>query len=118
MAFALSEFYQQTKSARKIIVVDFGFLGDSVHMIPALWEIKSNYPGAQLHTLSAELGAEVLKLAPCVDVAWGFPLGAKSPPWWRGIGILRALRREEFDLAINFSGADRTIFVTAFTGAK
>ncbi len=45
MAFALSEFYQQTKSARKIIVVDFGFLGDSVHMIPALWEIKRNYPG-------------------------------------------------------------------------
>ena len=118
MAFALSEFYQQTKSARKVIVVDFGFLGDSVHLIPALWEIKRNYPGAQLHTLSAELGAEVLKLAPCVDVAWGFPLGAKSPPWWRGIGILQRLRREKFDLAINFSGADRTIFVTAFTGAK
>lgn len=118
MAFALSDFYQQTKSARKIIVVDFGFLGDSVHMIPALWEIKRNYPQAQLHTLSAEVGAEVLKLAPCVDRAWGFPLGAKSPPWWRGTGILRALRREKFDLAINFSGADRTIFVTAFTGAK
>jgi heptosyltransferase-3 len=118
MPFALSDFYQQTKSARKIIVVDFGFLGDSVHMIPALWEIKRNYPQAQLHTLSAELGAEVLKLAPCVDVAWGFPLGAKSPPWWRGVGILQKLRRENFDLAINFSGADRTIFVTAYTGAK
>lgn len=118
MAFALSEFYEQTKSARKIIVVDFGFLGDSVHMIPALWEIKRNYPEAQLHTLSAELGAQVLKLAPCVDRAWGFPLGAKSPPWWRGMGMLRAIRRENFDLAINFSGADRTIFVTAFTGAK
>lgn len=118
MAFALSEFYQQTKSARKIIVVDFGFLGDSVHMIPALWEIKRNYPQAQLHTLSAELGAEVLKLAPCVDRAWGFPLGPKSPPWWRGMGMLRAIWRENFDLAINFSGSDRTIFVTAFTGAK
>jgi len=118
MPFALSEFYQQTKSARKIIVVDFGFLGDSVHMVPALWEIKRNYPVAQLHTLSAELGAEVLKLAPCVDVACGFPLGAKSPPWWRGLGLLQKLRREKFDLAINFSGADRTIFVTAYTGAK
>lgn len=118
MAFALSDFYQQTKSARKIIVVDFGFLGDSVHMIPALWEIKRNYPQAQVHTLSADVGAEVLKLAPCVDRAWGFPLGAKSPPWWRGMGILRAIRCENFDLAINFSGSDRTIFVTAFTGAK
>ncbi|MDB6057459.1 MAG: lipopolysaccharide heptosyltransferase [Verrucomicrobiales bacterium] len=118
MAFALSEFYQQTKSARKIIVVDFGFLGDSVHFIPALWEIKRNYPQAEIHTLSAELGAEVLKLAPCVDRAWGFPLGPKSPPWWRGFGLLQKLRNEHFDLAINFSGADRTIFVTRFMGAK
>jgi heptosyltransferase-3 len=118
MPFALSEFYQRTKAARKIIVVDFGFLGDSVHMVPALWEIRRHYPQAQIHTLSAQLGAEVLKLAPCVDVAWGFPLGPKSPPWWRGMGMLRELRREKFDLAINFSGSDRTIFVTAFTGAK
>jgi ADP-heptose:LPS heptosyltransferase len=32
--------------------------------------------------------------------------------------MLQKLRREKFDLAINFSGADRTIFVTALTGAK
>jgi heptosyltransferase-1 len=32
--------------------------------------------------------------------------------------VLRALRREQFDLAFNFSGADRTIFVTALTGAR
>jgi ADP-heptose:LPS heptosyltransferase len=117
MPFALSEFYQRTKSARKIIVVDFGFLGDSVHLIPALWEIKRNYPQAELHTLSAELGAEVLKMAPCVDVAWGVPL-SPPPPFWKSFGFQQKLRREKFDLAINFSGSDRTIFVTAATGAK
>jgi ADP-heptose:LPS heptosyltransferase len=31
---------------------------------------------------------------------------------------LRALRRESFDVAFNFSGADRTVFATAITGAK
>jgi len=118
MKLALAHFYEQTRSARKIIVVDLGFLGDSVHLVPALWEIKEHYPEAQLHTLSATVGAELLALAPCVDRAWAFPLTPQSPAWWKHRDILSALRREKFDLAINFSGADRTIFLTALTGAK
>ena len=118
MSSALDQFYSQTRSARKIIVVDLGFLGDSVHMIPVLWEIKRHYPEAELHTLSAPVGAELLCLVPCVDHAWAFPLGSPSPPWWRHWDIIRALRRQRFDLAFNFSGADRTIFLTALTGAR
>jgi len=71
-----------------------------------------------LHTLSARVGAELLKLAPCVDRAWAFPLTPKSPAWWRHWGIIWALRRERFDVAFNLSGSDRTIFVTALLGAR
>ena len=118
MPLPLANFYNTTRAARKVIVVDLGFLGDAVHLVPALWEIKCHYPQAQLHTLSATVGSEVLKLAPCVNRAWAFPLGPQSPPWWRHWDIIRALRRERFDLAFNFSGADRSIFLTALTGAK
>ncbi len=111
-------FFERTRGARKIIVVDLGFLGDSVHLLPALWEIKRHYPQAQLHTLSAVVGAELLRLAPCVDKAWAFPLTPQSPPWWRHWDLLLALRRERFDLAINLSGSDRSIFMTAVTGAR
>jgi heptosyltransferase-3 len=111
-------FYKTTQAARKIVVVDFGFLGDAVHLVPACWEIRRNWPDAELHTLTAPVGAALLALAPCVSKAWAFPLGPQSPPWWRHWDILRALRRERFDLALNFSGADRTIFVTALTGAR
>lgn len=113
-----ANFYSRTSAARKIIVVDLGFLGDSVHLVPALWELKRNYPQASLHTLSATVGAQLLRLVPCVDKAWAFPLAAPSPPWWRHWDLLGSLRREGFDAAFNFSGADRTIFITAFTGAK
>lgn len=118
MQNAPASFYNQTKSALKIIVVDLGFLGDSVHLVPALWEIKRHYPAAQLHTLSATVGAELLSLAPCVDRSWAFPLTPQSPPWWRHWDIISSLRRENYDVAFNFSGADRTIFLTALTGAK
>ncbi len=113
-----TDFYQRTRLARKIIVVDFGFLGDSVHLVPALWEIKRHYPEAELHTLSAAVGAGLLELAPCVDRARAFPLTPKSPAWWRHWSIIRALRRESFDVAFNFSGSDRTIIVTALLGAR
>ena len=53
-----------------------------------------------------------------MDRPWAFPLGSPSPPWWRHWDLLLALRRERFDLAFNFSGADRTIFVTALAGAR
>ncbi|HEY3915360.1 MAG TPA: glycosyltransferase family 9 protein, partial [Verrucomicrobiae bacterium] len=110
-------FFERTRAAKKIVVIDFGFLGDSVHLVPALWEIKRNYPDAQLHTVSATVGAEVLKLTPCVDHPWAFPLTTKSPPWWKHWNILRALRRERFDAAFNFTSSDRSIFATAFIGA-
>ena len=112
-----ASFLDRTRAAKKIIVVDFGFLGDSVHLVPALWKIKRHYAGAQLHTLSAPVGAELLAMAPCVDRPWAFPLAAKSPPWWKHWGILWALRRQRFDVAFNFNGSDRSIFSTAFIGA-
>jgi len=118
MSAALANFYSRTRGARKIVVVDLGFLGDSVHLLPALWELRRHYPAAAVHTLSAAVGSEVLELAPCVTRAWTFPLGSPSPPWWRHWDLIRALRRERFDLALNFSGADRTLFLTALTGAK
>jgi ADP-heptose:LPS heptosyltransferase len=113
----MRSFLERTRAAAKIIVIDFGFLGDSVHLVPALWEIKRHYAQAQLHTLSATVGAELLALAPCVDRPWAFPLTAKSPPWWKHWDILWALRRQRFDAAFNFTGSDRSLFATAFIGA-
>ncbi len=118
MSLDLASFYSRTRDARKIIVVDLGFLGDSVHLVPALWALRENYPNAQIHTLSAPVGSELLAMAPCVDRAWAFPLAAPSPPWWRHWGLIRQLRRQRFNLAFNFSGADRTVFLTALMGAR
>lgn len=118
MVSDLINHYARTRAARKVVVVDLGFLGDSVQLVPALWEIRRHYPEAELHTLSAPVGAEALRLAPCVDRAWAFPLGSPSPPWWRHWDLIWALRRQRFELALNLSGADRSIFLTALTGAR
>jgi heptosyltransferase-1 len=112
------DFLAKTRDARKVLVVDLGFLGDSLHLIPALWEIKRNYPNAAVHVLASTLGAEVLQLAPCADRAWGVELMPEKRTLSGQLKVLRALRRERFDVAFNFSGADRSIFLTALSGAR
>jgi ADP-heptose:LPS heptosyltransferase len=57
-------------------------------------------------------------MVPCVDRAWGLELQPEKRTWREHSRILRALRRERFDVAFNFSGADRTIFLAALTGAR
>jgi ADP-heptose:LPS heptosyltransferase len=118
MPFDLTQFYSRTRAARKVIVVDLGFLGDTVHLVPALWELKTAYSGARLHVLTTPVGAEMLSLAPCVDCAWAMEMRRETRTLAQQGQIVRALRRERFDVAFNFSGADRTIFLTALSGAR
>ncbi len=101
---------------RKVLVVDLGFLGDTIHLIPALHELRRHHSTAELHVVTAPVGAEVLGLVRGIDRVWLYPLGKPSPPWWRHLDLQWGLFRERFDLAVNFSGADRTLFVTAFAG--
>lgn len=118
MSSELANLYNDTRAASKVIVVALGFLGDSLHLIPALWEIKKNYPGAELHVLTTPLGSEIIRLVPCVDRVWSVARNPRQSSWRQDWRMVRALRRERFDLAINFSGADRPTFWTALIGAR
>ena len=86
--------------------------------MPALWELKDHYPQAELHVVTSPVGVEVLRLAPCVDRAWALeqdPQKRTLREQWR---VIRALRRERFDAAFNFSGSDRSVILTWLTGAQ
>ena len=113
-----ASFYRESGNARKIIVVDFGFLGDTIHLVPALWEINRHYPQAELHVLTTPVGKDLLKLVTCVKCAWPVELDRQRRTLRQQWNTVRALRRERFDLAFNFNGADRTIIWTALTGAR
>ncbi len=88
-------------------------------LLPALRDLRRSYPAASLHVLTSPLGTEVLALVPdCVDRAWPVELHPEKRSWSEHRRVLAALRAERFDLAINFSGADRSIFLTAASGAR
>lgn len=118
MKQGLTTFYEETRNAGKIVVVDFGFLGDTVHLVPSLQALRRNYPRAELHVVTTPVGAEILKMTPCVDRVWPYRLTHPSPPWHKSLGLARRLRAQRFDALFNFSSADRTLYFSAALGVR
>jgi len=113
-----AEFYNLSRSARRVLVVELGFLGDAVHLLPALWEIRRNYPQAELHLLSSTVGCAVVGLTSCVDVLHPLRMGWGDKSVREHIRVLWRLRQCHFDVAINLNPSDRTILVTGLIRAR
>lgn len=100
------------------MVLDLGFLGDTVHLIPALWEVRKAWPDAELHVMVAEHVAELLQVTPWVDRVWGYPRFPKGPKPWQDLGRVSRLRAARFDAVINLNGSDRSSLLTWLSGAR
>ena len=101
---------------KKVLVVDLGFLGDTVHSIPAIRALALS--GAQVDVMTTSVGAELLSLVPEVNRTWIIPLRKPSPPPWKNLGTLCSIRKEKYDGAITFAGSDRNLFCTGWSGAR
>jgi ADP-heptose:LPS heptosyltransferase len=113
-----SRFFDQTRNARRVLLLDLGFLGDSIHLFPALWTLRQAYPEAELHVMVAEHVTRVMEVAPWVDKVWGYPRYPKGPKWYEDLGRIRRLRDAKFDVVINLNGSDRSSILTGLSGAR
>ncbi len=118
MPVPATDFQLHTRSAKKIVVVELGFLADSIHTVPAIRELKRHHPDAMIHVVAGVAGAEVFRMCPAVDRVWPVQLHPRRGRMKDHFGIIRMLRHERFDLAVNFSGRDRDLLWTAATGGK
>ena len=111
-------FYQRTRAANKVMVLDLGFLGDTVHLLPALWLVRQAYPQAELHAAVASHITSLLDCVPWVNRVWGYmryPRHATLRENWQ---MVSRLRKEKFDVVINLNGSDRSSWLTFLSGAR
>jgi ADP-heptose:LPS heptosyltransferase len=111
-------FWTLSKDAKRLMVLDLGFLGDTVHLIPALWAIRQAWPKAELHVMVAEHIKSLMQVTPWVDQVWGYPRFPKGPKPWQDFGRVKALRQAKFDAVINLNGSDRSSWLTFLSGAR
>jgi len=110
--------YERIRACKKLLVLDLGFLGDAIHLIPALWMIRSALPDITLDVMIADHVKSIFDLTPWIDHVIGYPRFPVGPKWHEDIGRVRSLRKEKYDVVINLNSSDRTSMLTFLTGAK
>src|SRR2546428_8289794 len=113
-----AEFLNRTRDAKKVMVLDLGFLGDTVHSLPAVWVVRQAYPQAELHFAVAEHVTSLRECLPWVEQVWGYPRFPKHATLKENLSMVARMRRERFDVLINLNGSDRSSWLTFFSGAR
>ena len=116
-AYAAEHFFERTRAARKVMVLDLGFLGDTVHLLPALWVVRQAYPKAELHATVASHITTLMDCVPWVNHVWGYMRYPRHATLRENIQMVARLRREKFDVVINLNGSDRSSWLTFLSGA-
>ena len=114
----VAEFYARTRDAQRVMLLDLGFLGDSIHLLPALWVLRQAYPQAELHVMVSEHVTKIMEVAPWIDKIWGYPRFPRGPKWYQDFGRIRRLRAAKFDVVVNLNGTDRSSILTKLSGAR
>lgn len=110
----ISEDCLQTLDARRICVIKPSALGDVVQSLPILAALKERFPTAEISwVINSELVA-VLESHPHIDHLIKYH---RRGSWRQTLGLLRTLRRKQFDLVFDLQGLARTGVMTAATRA-
>jgi ADP-heptose:LPS heptosyltransferase len=110
--------FARTRGAKKVMVLDLGFLGDTVHLLPALWMVRQSYPQADLHVVVSTHITSLMDCVPWVNRAWGYMRYPRHATLGENLDMVRRLRREKFDVIINLNGSDRSSWLTFLSGAR
>jgi heptosyltransferase I len=104
----------------RILIVRLGSLGDIVHTIPAQQRLAARYPSAEIHWVAEGVYSDFLGRVPGVHRIWT----ADTRLWRRGstlapVGrLLKLLRAENFDLALDFQGLLKSAVLARLSGAR
>lgn len=100
-----------------ILLVRLRLIGDVVFTTPSIRALRRHYPDARIAYIVEEEAAAVVRLNPHLDAV----ITARSPHapdrLRADVALIRRLRRERYDLAIDFHGGPRSSILTWLSGA-
>src|SRR6516165_1691482 len=94
------------KSVSRILIVRMGAMGDIIHTLPAAASLRASFPDARITWIVEPQWMPLLEDNPFLDRVLAFRRDR------RGIAAsLRALRSENYDLAVDFQGLIKSAVV-------
>lgn len=111
---------------KKILIINPFGIGDVLFTTPLIREIKQAYPGCSIGYWCNERVQSILENNPCIDKIFGLSRGDIKKIFLKsrlkGIGkswdLLRKIRKERFDIALDFSLDHRYGLIAKLSGIK
>jgi len=115
-----------SEDIKSILLIRLDHLGDVLLTTPAMRSLKRRFPQARITMVIKEWSFEAIKNNPHIDNIIFFnpfwTIASKEGKKPEGISgfyhLIHLLRKEHFDLAIDFKGDVRNILITYLSGAK
>ena len=101
----------------KILLVRLRLIGDVVFTTPAIRAIRRHYPDARITYVVEEEAAPVVRGNPHLDEVIVLTSPRAAGRLRADLAVIRRLRRERYDLAIDFHGGPRSSLLTWASGA-
>ena len=108
----------------RILIVKLGSIGDIIHTLPALAEIRREIPKAEVSWVVEKRSAEVLRGNPAIDrlveiETKNLRSNGSTDSLLRNLtGQVSSLRKGKYDIAIDFQGLLKSAIVAKLSGAK
>ena len=107
---------------KKVLVIDFGQMGDVVMSLPALRSIRSRFPRAHITIAVGKTGAEVVNLSGYADEVIavdrvGLRDGFIPLSLFRVFELVKDVRRRKFDFVIDLHSFSETNILGFLSGA-
>ena len=107
-----SSFFSTIKKNKKILILDLGFLGDTVHLIPAARIVRKAFIDSHITLMCAAHVAHLGGLVPWINSILAYPRFPDRLPLWKDFAWLWRLYRGKYDLVINLTGSQRSNYLS------
>lgn len=107
-----------TGSIRKILVLRYRSIGDILLANPALHGLRKTFPNAKIDIIVDDLFEEILRENPNVDRVIINPRKPAGPKWKADLEMLKKLRAEGYDVAVDLHSGPRSAAFAFLSGAK
>lgn len=111
-----------TKTAKKILVINTKYLGDLIVCTPALRALRKSFPGASISILVRQEYKDVLSGNQNIDEIIPFDFSIKKIHGWKRLKLewefVKSLRTKNFDAVVSLQSGDRYSEWAFLSGAK
>lgn len=102
----------------KVLVIRVGAIGDVVHTTNVVHSIKKKYPNSKIYYLTSDFIKPLLVQDPDLEYIFGINKNALKPFSSEFKKLVKKIKEEKFDIAINLQPSMKTRLLVWFSGIK